>query len=125
MLVRDLAVRSATAEILAILRDMGLSPHRRTNRSAHICASYNGVPEMVRCQMRAPAREVNIERKTRAPRPPGSLCRTFPRDRGPRGGVRLTSTVQPRPALGQTSMKRSVVVLPNKNKVARKDIERA
>ena len=48
MLVRDLdtvRVRNAIrAEILAILRDMGLTlrPHRRTNRGAHICASYNG-----------------------------------------------------------------------------------
>jgi hypothetical protein len=48
MLVRDLdtvRVRNAIrAEILAILRDMGLnaSPKPRTNRNAHICASYNG-----------------------------------------------------------------------------------
>jgi hypothetical protein len=48
MLVRDLdtvRVRNAIrAEILAILRDMGLNlrPLRRTNRNAHICASYNG-----------------------------------------------------------------------------------
>ena len=48
MLVRDLdtvRVRNAIRpDILAILRDMGLTlrPHRRTNRSGHICASYTG-----------------------------------------------------------------------------------
>ena len=59
------------AQILAILRDMlnpPPSPPHKPKRP-HVRVVYRDA-EMVRCQMRAPAREVNIERKTRAPRPP-------------------------------------------------------
>ena len=66
-------VRNAIrAEILAILRDMGTPTPPHKPKRPHFRSRVT-VAEMFRCQCRA-AREVNIERKTRAPRPPrGSI----------------------------------------------------
>ena len=62
MLVRDLdtvRVRNAIrAEILAILPDMGLNPPPTPPHK--LKRPHVSVVQMVRCQMRAPAREVNI-----------------------------------------------------------------
>ena len=83
MLVRDLdtvRVRNAIrAEILAILRDMGLTlrPHRRTNRSAHMCASYNGSRKW--SGAKCGRRRAKLISKGRLEPRAGALCRTFPR----------------------------------------------